>query len=146
MTIIRMQQRPRFANLLDNFIEREFSTGFEPNCGCLPATNILENNEKFEIQMAVPGLSKEDFKMEVDNNILSISFERKAEEENREDGLAANYLRREYHLENFTRSFTIPKHTFAEKISARYDNGMLYISIPREDPEKVKLSKRIEIQ
>ena len=140
MTIIRMQPRPRFANLLDSFIEREFSTGFEPNCGSLPSTNILENNERFEIQMAVPGLSKEDFKMEVDNNVLSISYERK-EEENKE----GTYLRREYYPESFTRSFTIPKHTFADKISARYEQGMLYISIPREDPEKVKLSKRIEI-
>lgn len=141
MTIIRMQQRPILANLLDNFIEREFSTGFERNCGCVPATNILEKGDQFEIQLAVPGMKKEDFKMEVENNVLSVSYERK-EEESKEE---ASYLRREYNLEGFTRSFTIPKYADAENIRARYENGMLYISVPREDPEKMKLSKRIEI-
>lgn len=141
MTIIRMQQRPRFANLLDSFIEREFSTGFERNCGSVPSTNIIERNDQYEIQLAVPGMSKEDFKMEVENNVLSISYEKKEEENKQEE----NYLRREYSLEGFTRSFTIPKHADAENIKARYESGMLYVAIPREDPEKLKLSKRIEI-
>lgn len=142
MTIIRWNQRPMLSNLIDNFFEREFSTGFERNCGCVPATNIMEKDDHYEIQLIAPGLSKEDFKLEVENNLLSISYEKKQEEENKESD---QFLRREYSAEGFTRSFTIPKQSDIEKIGARYENGILYVSVPRENPEKTRISKRIEI-
>lgn len=142
MTIIRWQQRPALSNLMDNFFDREFMTGFERNCGCVPATNILEKAEQYEIQLAVPGMKKEDFSMEVENNLLTVRYEKKAEENSAAE---ENFLRREYKLDDFTRSFTIPKHTDPEHIHARYEEGMLYITVPRLDPKKDKLSKRIEI-
>lgn len=142
MTIIRWQQRPAMAHLLSNFAEREFSTGFDRNCACAPATNILEKDEAYEIQLVVPGLKRDDFQIEVEDNVLSVSYEKKEEEHAEGDH---KFLRKEYSLDGFTRTFRIPKHTDAENIQARYDSGMLHIAIPRQDPKKDKLSKRIEI-
>jgi HSP20 family protein len=126
--------------MLDEMMERNFSTGFEKNCGCVPATNILEDEKQFEIQLAAPGMKKEDFRLSVENNLLSVSYEQK-EEEKEED----HYLRREFGMDSFTRSFSIPKTTDAENISARYEQGILYVSVPKLNPEKAKLSRSIEI-
>lgn len=140
MTIIRWHNRPAFSNLLDEMMERNLSTGFEKNCGCVPATNILEDEKQFEIQLAAPGMKKEDFHLSVENSVLSVSYEKK-EDEKQED----NFLRREFGMDSFTRSFSIPKTTDGEKISARYEQGILFISIPKLNPEKAKLSRSIEI-
>ena len=142
MTIIRWQQRPAMAQLLNNFVEREFSSGVDHNCGCAPATNILERAEEYEIQLVVPGLKREDFHIEVEDNVLAVSFEKKEEDQtNREN----KFLRKEYSIDGFSRTFKIPKHADAENIKAKYEDGLLYIAIPRQDPKKDKLSKRIEI-
>lgn len=142
MTIIRWKQRPALSNMMDNLFDREFMTGFERNCGCVPATNILEKDDSFEIQLAVPGMKKEDFHMEVENNVLTVTYERKEEEGQKFED---NYLRREYHPENFTRSFTIPKNVAVENIRARSENGMLFITVPKLEPKKEKLTKKIDI-
>ena len=140
MTIIRWNRRPMLSDVFDNMFERNFDTGFEKNCGCAPATNILENEGEFEIQIAVPGMKKDDFKMEMEDNVLSVVFEKKDEDKKEEN---VEYLRREFDMEGFTRSFSIPKTADVEKIKARYDNGILYISVPKID--KARLSKRIDI-
>ncbi len=140
MNIIRWHKRPMMSNAMDDMFERSFNTGFERNCGCVPATNILENEKAFEIQLAVPGMKKEDFKMEMEDNVLSVIFEKKAEEtEERKE----EYLRREFDLEDFTRSFSIPKTVDVENIKAKYDNGILYITVPKMD--KARLSKQIKV-
>ena len=155
MTIIRWQNRPFVPNTLHRFFENEFPTRFERNCECSPAVNILEKGEQFEIQMAAPGLSKEDFKIELEKNLLTISFERREENQDQESARAENqgnetqrvenWIRREFDMDSFTRSFTIPEQTDTEKITAKYENGILYVGVPRENPEKARLSKRIEI-
>lgn len=140
MTIIRWNNRPMFSNMFDEMMERNLSTGFEKNCGCVPATNILEDEKQFEIQLAAPGMKKDDFSLNVENNVLSVSYEKK-EDEKQED----KFLHREFGMDSFTRSFSIPKTTDGEKISARYEQGILFISIPKLNPEKAKLSRSIEI-
>ncbi len=142
MTIIRWHNRPMLSHFLDNFNEKRFNTGFEKNCGCIPATNILEDEDKFEIQLAAPGLDKKDLKLEMEKEMLSVSFEKKEEKERQQE---EEYLRREFEMEGFTRSFTLPDTADAEKIKARYENGILYISIPRLNPEKARLSKSIAV-
>ncbi len=134
MTIIRWHKRP----LMDNRFERDFDTGFERNCGCVPATNILENEQAFEIHLAVPGMNKEDFKMEMEENILTVTFEK-----SEQDKPAGEYLRREFEMDAFTRSFSIPKTADAESIKAKYDNGILQITVPKID--KARLSKQIKV-
>ncbi len=134
MTIIRWHKRP----MMDQMFDRDFETGFERNCGCVPATNILESEKAFEIQLAVPGMKKEDFNMEMEENILTVTFEKKEDE--KQEG---EFLRREFDMDAFTRSFSIPKTADAENIKARYDNGILYITVPKID--KARLSKQIKV-
>lgn len=139
MTIIRWKQRrPMLSDMLDEMFDKNFNTGFERKCGCVPATNIIENEKSYMIELAVPGMKKDDFKLEMDNNILSVVFEKKEEE--KPEG---EYLQREFQMEEFTRSFTLPETADAENIKARYDNGILFITIPKI--EKAKLSKQIKI-
>jgi HSP20 family protein len=140
MTILRWHNRPNFSSILDEMMERNFNTGFEKNCGCAPATNIREDENQFEIQLAAPGMKKEDFNLKVENSVLAVTYQGQ-EDENKED----NYLRREFGTESFTRSFSIPKTADAESIKARYENGILYIGIPKLNPEKARLSRSIEI-
>ncbi len=140
MTIIRWHKRPVRSNIFDDMFEKGFQTGFERNCGCVPATNILEDDKGFEIQLAVPGMKKEDFRMEMEDNVLSVFFEKNEEEK---ETTGTEYLRREFEMEAFTRSFSIPKTVDAENIKAKYDNGILYISIPKMD--KARLSKQIKV-
>mgnify|MGYP001069223657 CR=1 FL=1 len=144
MTIIRWQNRPFVPNMFNRFFENEFPTRFERNCGCAPAVNILEKEDQYEIQMSAPGMTKEDFKIEVEKNMLTISFERKEENQDQENRQAENWIRREFEMDSFTRSFTIPEQTETEKITARYENGILYVGVPHET-EKARLSRRIEI-
>ena len=139
MTIIRWKQRPMRHNLLDEMLEKGFNTGFEKKCGCVPATNILEKNDSYEIELAAPGMKKDDFKLEVEKNILSVVFDKKEADEKE----AVEYLQREFEMDGFTRSFTIPETADVEKIKARYDNGILFISIPKM--EKARLSREIKI-
>ncbi len=141
MTIIRWKQRrPVLSDMLDEMFDRNFNTGFERKCGCVPATNIIENENNFMIELAVPGMNKDDFKLEMESNALSVVFEKKAEENQKQEG---EYLQREFQMEEFTRSFTLPETADAENIKARYDNGILMITIPKI--EKAKLSKQIQI-
>ncbi len=140
MTIIRWHKRPMMSGMLDDMFERNFNTGFERNCGCVPATNILENEESFEIQLAVPGMKKEDFNMEVEDGVLSVVFQKKEEDKEKQQG---EYLRREFDMDEFTRSFSIPKTADADNIKAKYENGILFITVPKID--KARLSKQIKI-
>ena len=140
MTILRWHNRPNFSSLLDEMMERNVNTGFEKNCGCVPATNIREDENQFEIQLAAPGMKKEDFSLKVENSVMSVTYQGN-EDENQED----HYLRREFGTESFTRSFSIPKTVDAESIKARYENGILYIGVPKLNPEKARLSRSIEV-
>ncbi len=139
MTIIKWHRRPSMSEVLDNMLDRNFNTGFEKNCGCVPATNILEKEKGFEIQLAVPGMKKDDFKLEMEEDVLSVIYEKK-DEEKKDDG---EYLQREFDMDEFTRSFSIPKTADVENIQARYEAGILYISVPKQD--KARLSKEIKV-
>ena len=139
MTIIKWHRRPSMSEVMDNMLDRNFNTGFEKNCGCVPATNILEKEEGFEIQLAVPGMKKEDFKLEMEEDVLSVIYEKKEEEKKAE----GEFLQREFDMDEFTRSFSVPKTADVESIKARYDAGILYISVPKQD--KARLSKEIKV-
>ncbi len=139
MTIIKWHRRPSMSEVMDNMLDRNFNTGFEKNCGCVPATNILEKEEGFEIQLAVPGMKKEDFKLEMEEDVLSVIYEKKEEEKK----AGEEYLQREFDMDEFTRSFSVPKTADVENIKARYDAGILYISVPKQD--KARLSKEIKV-
>lgn len=107
----------------------------------LPAVNINENEKEFKIEMAAPGLERKDFKVEVENGVLSISSE-KEEESNEEK---KNYTRREYSYSSFSRSFTIPENSLPDKISAKYENGVLNITLPKKEMTVSKPTKEIKV-
>jgi HSP20 family protein len=136
MTIIKWQSMPQINRLYNNLFENENATGFGKNCGNIPATNILEKEKEYEIQLAFPGVEKKDIDISLENNVLKISYE--AKESNDE-----NYLRQEFDCESFTRSFIIPKETSIDNIEAAYENGILKVKVPKA--EKAKIQKSITV-
>jgi HSP20 family protein len=145
MTLIRFKPAPRnypaFPNLLENFFNSEFPSMFESNRNTLPAVNIFEDKDSFRIELAAPGMEKTDFRIEVDQKALRISASREGQSEEKE----STYTRREFSYESFHRSFTLPETADGDNISASYDKGILYVSIPKRDEAKQKPSREIMI-
>lgn len=94
----------------------------------VPAVNVKEDRDRYTVSLAVPGLKKEDFKIELDGNLLTISSEKEEEKEEKE----AKYTRQEYSYSSFSRSFTLPEDVKEEGIHATYENGVLNISLARK--------------
>jgi len=110
----------------------------------MPAVNIKETNDEFLVEMAAPGMNKKDFKIELDGTALTISSENQTETEDK-DG--ENYNRKEFSYQSFYRTFHLPKEVVnADKIQARYDNGILRIEIPKHEKAKQKPARLIDIQ
>ena len=108
----------------------------------LPAVNIKENADAFKVEMAVPGFDKKDFKINLDHNILTISSEKKVENEHKN---GERYTCREYSYQSFSRSFTLPDAANGDKISAKYENGILNVEIPKREEAKPKPMRQIAI-
>ena len=109
----------------------------------LPAVNIAETENTFELAVAAPGMRKDDFKVEIENNRLVITGERKEEKENKH---AHNWLRKEYNYNSFVRSFTLAeKQVTVENIKARYTDGILHITVPKSAEAKNKAARIIPI-
>ena len=120
---------PAFGGLWNELFDGDF--GLTPSTSMVPAVNIKEEDNAFLLELAVPGRSKEDFKIEVNKNVLTVSSELK--EENEEHDEEGKYTRREFRFSSFNRSFTLPETVDGEHIEARYDNGLLYLSIPKKE-------------
>lgn len=107
-----------------------------------PAVNVKEDKEAFRLEVAAPGYTKTDFNIQLDHNLLTISSERKHEAEEKAEG----YTRKEFSLKSFKRSFNLPENTIdADKINAKYENGILSIELPKREEEKAKAARAIEI-
>jgi HSP20 family protein len=118
----------------DSFISDRLSTK-------VPAVNIAETENDFHIELAAPGLNKEDFKINLDKYVLSVSAEKKAE--NNQEG--KRYNKREYSYSSFVRSFTLPETADQERISAEYVNGILKITVAKKEEAK-SLTREISIK
>jgi HSP20 family protein len=110
----------------------------------LPAVNVRETNDQFMIEVAVPGMKREDFKVELDNNVLTISS---SQEENRQEkGYQGEFTRREFSYQAFQRSFSLPESKVdGGKISAKYTDGILYVTVPKREEAKVKPARQITV-
>lgn len=133
--------------LFDDFFNRDLfdwrQSNFSSSGTTVPAVNIKETKEDFVVEMAAPGLKKEDFKIELENNLLTISSEKSSEQEEKEDN---RYSKKEYSYESFQRSFTLPKEVVdSDKIQARYENGLLHLVIPKKEEAKQKPPRMIQI-
>jgi HSP20 family protein len=108
----------------------------------LPAVNISETDNDLIIEMAAPGMSKKDFKVEINDNQLHIGYNR----ENKTEGNETNHWRREFSFESFERNFTLPTIVESEQIAATYTDGILRISVPKKEEARRKPAKAIEIK
>ena len=134
-----------FPSLWGDFFDRDwFNMPSVANTGVnVPAVNIKETEDGFSVEMAVPGMKKEDFKVDLDHNLLTISAEEKSEESDKDT--EGRYTRREFNYRSFKRTFTLPETADAEKIHAVYKDGVLAIEIPKKEEAKPKPVKMIEI-
>ena len=107
----------------------------------LPAVNIKELEGTYKIELAVPGMEKNNFKIEVENDLLTVSSELENKVENKEE----NYTRKEFHFQSFSRSFNLPKNIDGEGIAASYKDGILSITVPKLEEAKLKSSKVINV-
>ena len=133
-----------FPSLLDElFTENRLDTPNYENFS-IPAVNIQEKNTNFVLQLAVPGLSKENFNIEVEDDILKISAEVTSENEENKTEDETKFTRKEFNYKSFKRSFTLPENINVENVNASYENGVLEITLPKKEEEKV-LKRMVEI-
>lgn len=130
-----------FPALMNEIFRPDWFGGMENARHVVPAVNIKENEKDFELELAVPGRKKDDFSIEVDKDVLTISSEVKSEENESEE----NYTRREFTYSSFKRAFTLPKTIDGEKIEATYENGLLKFVLPKKKEALPKPKRMIEL-
>jgi len=123
---------PFFSDVFDSILNDSFLS--DKLSSRVPAVNISETETQFHIELAAPGLKKEDFKISLDKNVLSVSADKKVE--NVEEG--KRFSKREYSYNSFTRSFTLPEVADPGKIEAEYADGILKLNITKKEEAKVQ--------
>ena len=123
----------------DSYLPRFFEVGTKTNGSHSPAVNVEETDKEYRIEVAAPGLDKQDMHVSVDNGTLTIEAEKKVGNEENKD----NYIRREFGFTSFSRSFTLPEEVDETKISARHKNGVLHVTVPKTE---VKVAKAQEVK
>lgn len=118
----------------NHFFERNFDQS-------LPAVNIKENSGQYNIEFAAPGFNKNDFKIGIEENILTISAEKKQEKKETKD----HYTRKEFSFNSFSRSFTLPQTVNTDKVEAKYDDGILKLNISKKEQSKSSPKKEIKV-
>jgi len=140
----------RFTNQTPSVFDRLFegdlfdrtNSNFLQTNTTLPSVNIKENTNEFKVELAVPGFNKDDFQLKLNQDLLTISLEKKVASEAK-DG--ERFTKREFSYQSFSRSFTLPDTADSERIHASYENGILVVSIPKKEETKTKPSRLIEI-
>jgi HSP20 family protein len=141
MNLIR-KQTPFFPSLIDDFIYNDWNIKSPSHSSTMPAVNIKEFDSQFEIELAVPGIQKEDFAIEVEEGILSISSTQEEEQVNEK----GKFTRREFSYNSFRRSFTLPDSVDPTKIDASYSNGVLRVLLPKHKEAQPQPKKLIKIR
>jgi HSP20 family protein len=137
---------PEFPSLLDDIFDRDiFNWPVERFSGSssVPSVNIKETKNSYEMEVAAPGLDKNNFKVELNKDMLVVSGQKEVRTENKDEG---NYTLREFSYESFQRSFQLPESIVVkDKISAKYRDGILHVTIPKSTEAQVNASRIIEI-
>ena len=117
-------------------------TNFSNTNTSLPAVNVKETNDEFVIELAAPGMEKKDFKINFNNNVITIS----SEKEDKKEVQKENYTRKEFSYQSFQRSFTVPENAImSDKIEASYNNGILEVKLPKREEVKPQPEREIKI-
>ncbi len=139
MNLIR-RSNLNFPSLVNEFLKDDFFNVERPKFESMPAVNVKEDDNHYELEVAIPGFDKNDINVEVKDNTLTISSEHKESTEDKEEG---KYRRREFSFRSFKRMFHLPKTVNKDEIKADYKDGILHVNIPKA--EKREDIKRIEI-
>jgi HSP20 family protein len=134
----------KFRNPRMMFFDQMFGNeNFSATNTTLPSVNIKEDHDQFSVELAAPGFSKSDFNIELNNNVLTISSDKKIENETKE---GENFSRKEFSYQSFSRSFSLPNTIDEEQIKAQYENGILILTLPKKDEAKPKPAIQINIE
>jgi HSP20 family protein len=137
---------PKFSNLWEDFLGKDINDLSNWKTGSsVPAVNIVEKSDKFLVHLAIPGMDRNDFKISIDNGVLSVSSELVKEHEEVQDK-ESKYTRREFCYQSFKRSFTLPESVQADKIEAKYENGILEVVLPKHETARVKPVRQIPVK
>ncbi len=137
-TITRRSFRPFY---MPNIFDDDFFPVLSNRASSMPAVNIREDEKNYALDLAIPGIDKKDLKIDMNEDVLTISSEMKNESEESKDG----YKRKEFSYSTFCRNFYIPENVNREKIEANYKDGILSVTLPKQEEEKNKITRKIEI-
>jgi HSP20 family protein len=137
-TITRRSFRPFY---MPNFLDDDFFPVFSNRSNSMPSVNIREDEKDYVLELAVPGIDKNNLKIDINEDVLTISSENKSETEENKDG----YKRKEFSYSSLCRSFYIPENVNRDKIEASYKDGILSVELPKQDEEKSKITRQIKI-
>ncbi|MDD4209870.1 MAG: Hsp20/alpha crystallin family protein [Bacteroidales bacterium] len=145
MLIKRSNYVPAYVNYFDEIFGGNFFNDFfnDEIKSTLPTANVVENENSFQVELAVPGYTKENFSVELNQNVLTVKGELKNEVDEKKP--SKQFTRREHYYASFERNFTLPETVKMENIEASYENGLLCITIPKKD-KKTEVTKLIEIK
>ncbi len=146
MSLIKTRKNgEQFPSVLSDFFDTDkfFNNRWLENefKETIPSVNIRENGKEFNVEIAAPGFSKNDFKVSLEDNVLTISAEKKEEKKEENE----RYTRKEFSYNSFSRSFTVPQTASSEKIDAKYADGILKLCIPKKEEAKTLPKKEIKV-
>lgn len=147
MTLVKFNQKPvekRMNSLFDEFFNDLPSRFFqnEPlNYGGVAPVNIIEKDQEYLLQIQAPGFDKADFKINIEQNILTVSADKKMEQRSESE----RFVKKEFSAKSFTRSFTLDESVLSDNINAKYENGVLNVALPKKEKNNIQ-PKEISIQ
>ena len=141
MSIIRYNPNDFVPSTFSSLVDRFFNESLARTGGSVftPKVDVIENEASYEVQVAVPGLNKEDFKIEINDGYLTVSGERKFTNEKKDK----NFRSIETNYGSFSRSFTLPDNADGSKITAQYTNGILELVIPKDEKKVLKQTIKV---
>ena len=134
MKLVKFNEPVTFSNLLDDFFTNSLAPAYHDRSKTTPSVNISESDNEYEIELAAPGKEKQDFKIGLEGDVLTISCERK--DEDTKSDKVKNYSCREFSYSYFSRSFNLTDDIDREKIEANYDKGILKVVLPKKTKEQ----------
>jgi len=146
MSLIKHNEAGWLPSVFDDMFKTDWlggTTNVNSIGTSIPAVNIKETEDSFSVEVAAPGKSKEDFNIELDNDVLTISSEDRKENETTEE--KGRFTRKEFSYSTFKRAFSLPDSVDNTKISASYNNGVLEIALPKKEEAKVQAKRLIDI-
>jgi HSP20 family protein len=139
--MVRRNTQPTIADLFSNFFDSELMDKFDRSLKFSPKTNIVETDKAYRVDLMVPGFDKEDFNINIENDVMTISAHK---EEKKEEKDGDKVVFSEYRVEDFERSFTLSQDVDSNKIEAAYENGILKVNIPKKKESIVKKLVKIK--